>query len=56
MDGVPIAKDIERVVDDLYANQRARRALQGVRPDAARLAGILDEVEAILVDRLGGED
>jgi DNA repair protein SbcD/Mre11 len=56
VDGVPLANDIERVVDDLYANQRARRALQGVRPNAARLAGILDEVEAILVDRLGGED
>ncbi len=55
VDGVPIAADIERVVDDLYANQRARRPLQGARPDAARLAELLDEVEATLVDRLGGE-
>jgi DNA repair exonuclease SbcCD nuclease subunit len=55
VDGVPIAADVERVVDDLYANQRARRPLQGARPEPARLASILDEVEAILVDRLGGE-
>jgi len=55
VDGVPIAADVERVVDDLYANQRARRPLQGARPEPARLASILDEVEAILVDRLGSE-
>jgi DNA repair exonuclease SbcCD nuclease subunit len=54
-EGVPTATDIDAVVDDLYANQRARRPLQGARPDAARLAELLDEAEAILVDRLGGE-
>jgi DNA repair exonuclease SbcCD nuclease subunit len=54
-EGVPTTAEIDRVLDELYANQRARRPLHDARPDAARLAELLDEVEGILVDRLGGE-
>ena len=54
-EGVPARADIDRTIDGLFANQRARRPLQNARPDAAAVAGLLDEVEAILVDRLGGE-
>jgi len=55
LDGVPTVADLGGTVDGLFANQRARRPLQGARPDAATLARLLDEVEGILVDRLGGE-
>jgi hypothetical protein len=54
-EGIPARADIDRTIDGLFANQRARRPLQDARPDAATVAGLLDEVEAILVDRLGGE-
>jgi DNA repair exonuclease SbcCD nuclease subunit len=53
--GVPTHADLEKAIDDLFANQRARRALAETRPDAARIAALLDEAEAILVDRLGDE-
>jgi DNA repair exonuclease SbcCD nuclease subunit len=54
-EGVPRVEELDRLLDELYANQRARRLLQGSRPDVARLGALLDEVETILVDRLGGE-
>lgn len=54
-EGVPALDDLERALGDLFDNQRARRALQAAKPDAARLNDILDEVEAMLLDRLGGE-
>ena len=53
--GVPRVEELHRLLDELYANQRARRFLHGARPDAARLSALLDEAETILVDRLGGE-
>ena len=55
LDGVPSAADLDVTMDGLFANQRARRLLQGSRPNAATLARLLDEVESNLVDRLGGE-
>ena len=55
LDGVPSVADLDATMDGLFANQRARRPLHGARPNAATLARLLDEVEGILVDRLGGE-
>ena len=46
-----LARHFRREPND--ANQRARRPLQGARPDPCRLAAILDEVEVIVVDHLG---
>jgi DNA repair exonuclease SbcCD nuclease subunit len=46
---------IEATLDGLFADGRARRSLQDARPGAADVAGVLDEVEAILLDRLGDE-
>lgn len=55
VEGVPTLADLGKAVDQLFGHQRAHRALQGTRPDAERLAALLDEAEAILVDRLGDE-
>ena len=55
VEGVPALSDLEKAIDDLFGNQRARRVLAATRPDAARIAALLDEAEAILVDRLGDE-
>jgi exonuclease SbcD len=54
-EGVPTLEELDRLLDELYANQRARRFLQGPRPGPTRLSALLDEAETILVDRLGGE-
>jgi hypothetical protein len=55
VEGVPTRADLEKTLDGLFANQRARRLLKDARPDAQRMAALLDEVEAILLDRLGDE-
>jgi DNA repair exonuclease SbcCD nuclease subunit len=55
VEGVPALADLEKAIDDLFGNQRARRVLTATRPDAARIAALLDEAEAILVDHLGDE-
>jgi hypothetical protein len=55
VEGVPSLADLEKAIEDLFGNQRARRTLAQTRPDAERIAALLDEAEAILVDRLGDE-
>ncbi len=50
------AEELEQVLDDLYAHERARRYLREARPSRERLAELLDAAEAMVVDRLGGED
>ncbi len=46
---------VDTVLDELYANSRARKYLKAARPDAADVATLLDEVETLLFDRLGDE-
>jgi DNA repair exonuclease SbcCD nuclease subunit len=46
---------VDTVLDELYANSRARKYLKAARPDAAGVATLLDEVETLLFDRLGDE-
>ena len=41
--------------DHLHAHSRARKYLKASRPDTAEVAQILDEVEAMLLDRLADE-
>ena len=53
--GVPGADEIAKSLDDLYAHSRARKYLKASRPDAATVASMLDEVEAMLLDRLADE-
>ncbi|MGD8684157.1 MAG: DNA repair exonuclease [Chloroflexota bacterium] len=48
--------ELEAVLDELYANNRARKYLRDARPDAAALVRALDEAESMLVDRLADED
>lgn len=55
VEGVPTQADLEKTIDDLFGNQRARRVLAQTKPDAERIATLLEEAEAILVDRLGDE-
>ncbi len=43
------------MLDDLYANNRARKYLREARPDAAALVRALDEAESMLVDHLADE-
>ncbi len=54
--GVLDAAEIERTLDDLFASSRARKHLKASRPDASEVALMLDEVEALLLDRLGDAD
>lgn len=51
----PIVAQLEASLDALYGHERARRYLRDVRPGEARLAELLDEAEAMVVDRLGGD-
>jgi DNA repair protein SbcD/Mre11 len=53
--GVPSAADVDKALDELFANSRARKYLKGVRPDAAGVSALLEEVETLLLDRLGDE-
>jgi DNA repair protein SbcD/Mre11 len=53
--GVPSVTDVDKALDELFANSRARKYLKDVRPDAAGVAVLLDEVETLLLDRLGDE-
>jgi hypothetical protein len=55
VEGVPTPADLESALDVLFGHHRARRVLASAKPDAARLAALIDEAEAILVDRLGDE-
>ncbi len=55
VEGIPSVEDLEGALGLLYDNQRARRLLRDRRPDAQAVADLLDEVETILVDRLGDE-
>ena len=50
-----IPADLEAVVDDLFGNQRARRRSRERHPARLGRRQMLDEAEAILVDRLGDE-
>jgi DNA repair protein SbcD/Mre11 len=54
-DGAGVADGVDKALDELFANSRARKYLNGARPDAARVAVLLDEVETLLLDRLGDE-
>jgi DNA repair protein SbcD/Mre11 len=54
-DAAEVAAGVDRALDELFANSRARKYLNGVRPDAAGVAVLLDEVETLLLDRLGDE-
>ncbi len=49
------AGKIDAALDELYAHSRARKYLKASRPDTAEVARILDEVEAMLLDRLADE-
>jgi DNA repair exonuclease SbcCD nuclease subunit len=55
VEGIPTAEDLDGALSQLFDHQRARRVLKDDRPDAADIAQMLDEVETILVDRLGDE-
>jgi DNA repair exonuclease SbcCD nuclease subunit len=48
--------DIDRILDELYAHNRARKYLRYERPDAAAVARALDEAESLLLDRLADEE
>jgi exonuclease SbcD len=50
------ADAIDSMLSDLYAHSRARKYLKASQPDTTEVAQVLDEVEAILLDRLGDED
>lgn len=50
------AEELEQVLDSLYAHERARRYLREARPSRERLAKLLEAAEAMVIDRLGGED
>lgn len=47
-----IRQELDAVLDDLYANVRARRLLRDRRPDPERIAELLKRAEALVVDRL----
>ena len=49
------AGGLDRVLDDLYANTRARSPLRAHRPHGADLVAVLDAAEALVVDRLADE-
>ena len=55
MEGIPSIEDLDGALGLLYDHQRARRILRDRRPEADAIAVLLDEVETILVDRLGDE-
>jgi hypothetical protein len=46
---------LERALDELFANERARRYLQGKRPTSMDLATLLDAAETMVVDLLADE-
>ncbi len=52
----PAAEELDGALDDLFGHSRARRYLRSSRPSAAEVARLLDEAEALLLDRLGDED
>lgn len=54
-DGVEVAAGVDNALDELFASSRARKYLKAARPDAAGIAVLLDEVETLLLDRLGDE-
>jgi hypothetical protein len=54
-DHAEVTASVENALDELYANGRARRYLKAVRPGPAGIAVLLDEVETLLLDRLGDE-
>jgi DNA repair exonuclease SbcCD nuclease subunit len=47
-----IRQELDAVLDDLYANARARRVLRDRRPPSERIAELLERAEALVVDRL----
>lgn len=49
------ADELDRVLEGLFANERARRYLRDRRPTPADLARQLAAAEALVADRLGGE-
>ena len=49
------AAELERVLDDLYANIRARPYLRDRRPRGAELVAVLDDAETLVVDQLADE-
>jgi hypothetical protein len=51
-----VRAELESVIDELYANGRARKYLRDTRPAGAELVRALDEAEPTLVDRLTVED
>lgn len=55
-DAAEVAAVLDEALDDLYGHSRARRYLRDSRPAGADLAALLDQAEAMLLDRLGDED
>ena len=55
-DEAPAAEALLETLGDLYGHTRARKCLKSSRPDATAIATLLDDAEAMLLDRLGDED
>lgn len=49
-------EDIDEILDELFAHNRARKYLRHARPDAAAISHALDEAESLLLDRLADEE
>ena len=48
--------DLHALLAELYDHPRARRALAGARLDNARLLGLLESAESLVIDQLDGSD
>ena len=55
-DDSPASEELDEVLGDLYGHTRARKYLKSSRPGATDIARLLDDAEAMLLDRLGDED
>jgi DNA repair exonuclease SbcCD nuclease subunit len=55
-EGNPDAKAMRDALDRLYEDPRARRLLLDTRPSGETLLRLLDRAEALVADRLSGED
>jgi DNA repair exonuclease SbcCD nuclease subunit len=54
-DGAAVRQELDNVLDELFANVRARPYLRERRPAGAELVNALDAAEALVADRLAGE-
>jgi hypothetical protein len=53
--GAAVRQELDNVLDELFANVRARPYLRERRPAGAELVNALDAAEALVADRLAGE-